>query len=64
MLQTPLHVFGFQCQNTHIDKKTTIAVLGETSQKVLTSKVNLHELLHGLHEGIGEPLRQLMEWQD
>lgn len=61
VLEAPLHVLGFQCENAHIDKKTTVAVLGETSQKVLTSKVYLHELLHRLHEGIGEPLRQLME---
>lgn len=50
VLETPGHILALESQDAQVHEQSTVAVLGEAGQELLAGKVNLHQLLHGLHQ--------------
>ena len=63
-LQSPLRLRPLQRQHTCVDEQTSIAVLGQAGHEFGAGEVDVHEFCHGLHEGVAQPLRELVEGHD
>src|SRR5690242_17050209 len=50
--------------DTHIHKQTSVAVFRERSQSFSINPLYTQDSLERYHEGVCQPLRQLVEWLD
>ena len=64
VLQAALLVIRLESENTKVNEEAAVSVFGQSGKQVLASELDLHDALHGLHEGVGEPLCELVEGQD
>lgn len=53
-----------QGQNPHVDEQAAISVLGQCRQGVCVVPLQVQHPLEGNHQGVGEPLRKLVEGLD
>lgn len=63
-LKATLQILVLQSEQTRVDQKATIAVFWKSSEQPCSRKMNVHQSRHGHHDGVAEPLSELMEWRD